>query len=222
MTARLIDLTHTLMSGLPAFPGDPQLHLKRYEMPTSPCNLMEINLPSHQGTHLDAPYHFYADGRSVENIPLERFYGLATLIDLAPGGVLPPKTPLTIQHFAPHEQRITPGARILYRTGWDRQFGNPEFFTDYPTLTLEAARWIAERRIGLLGMDTPTPSNDARDCHLILLAPELEIVLVEGLSGLERLPRYFTLAAFPLKIERGDGSPVRAVAIVDSRSLMPP
>ncbi len=215
MTARFIYLTHTLASGLPAFPGDPQLQLKRYEMPMSPFNLMEINLPTHQGTHLDAPYHFYANGRSVENIPLERFFGPATLIDLAPQGVLAPRTPLTVEDFAAFGDHFTPGARILYRTGWDRQFGHPEFFTHYPTLTLEAARWIASRKIGLLGMDTPTPSNDARECHLMLLAPGLEIVLVEGLSGLERLPVHFTLSAFPLKIQRGDGSPVRAVAIVD-------
>jgi arylformamidase len=213
--SRFVDLTHKMAAGLPAFPGDPQLRLTRYEMPESPCNLMEINLPSHQGTHLDAPYHFYPEGTAVEDIPLERFHGPAALVDLAPGGVLPPRTPLTRAHFQPFADDFTLGARVVYRTGWDRAFGRPEFFTDYPTLTLDAARWIAERRIGLLGMDTPTPSNQARECHLMLLAPGLEIVLVEGLQGLERVPRRFTLSVFPLRIERGDGSPVRAVAIVD-------
>lgn len=177
---------------------------------------MELHLPSHQGTHLDAPYHFYPEGRSVEQIELARYFGPAALVDLAPGGVLAPRTPLTVDMFAAHEACFTPGARVLYRTGWDRQFGTPEFFTDYPTLTLGAARWIADRRIGLLGMDTPTPSNQARECHLMLLAPELEMVIVEGLAGLERLPPRFVFCAFPLKIQRGDGSPVRAVAIMET------
>jgi kynurenine formamidase len=214
MRTRFVDLTHTLAPGLPCFPGDPQLRFMRYEMPERPCNLMEMTLPSHQGTHLDAPYHFYADGRSVEQIALERFYGPATLIDLAPGGTLPARTPITIAHFEPYAQEFKPAARILYRTGWDRHFGHREFFTEYPTLTLDAARWIAQRRIGLLGMDTPTPSVDARECHLILLAPGVEIVLVEGLRDLGRLPRQFVFSAFPLKIQRGDGSSVRAVAMI--------
>ena len=139
----------------------------------------------------------------------------ATLVDLAPGGALAPRTALTVAHFEPHARHFTPGARILYRTGWDREFGRSEFFTEFPTLTLDAARWIASRRIGLLGMDTPTPSVDARECHLMLLAPNVEILLLEGLTGLELLPQHFVLSAFPLKVERGDGSPVRAVAIIE-------
>lgn len=213
---QFIDLTHTIAAGLPSFPGDPSLRLIRYEMPASPCNLMEIHLPSHQGTHLDAPYHFYSDGRSVETMELVRYFGPAALVDLAPDGVLPPRTPLTVDMFTAHADCFTPGARVLYRTGWDRQFGTPAFFTDYPTLTLEATRWIADRGIGLLGMDTPTPSNQARECHRMLLAPALEIVIVEGLAGLERLPARFVFSAFPLKIQRGDGSPVRAVAIIEA------
>ena len=71
--------------------------------------------------------------------------------------------------FAGHAEVFRPGARIIYRTGWDRKFGTPEFFAEFPTLTLEAARWIAERGICMLGMDTPTPSTDWKECHLILL-----------------------------------------------------
>jgi arylformamidase len=216
VTPRFIDLSHTVGDGSPSFPGDPVCRLKSHAaMPEAPCNVLELGMSSHQGTHLDAPYHFYEDGRTVDEIALERFFGPAALVDLAPGGVLAPGTPLTMEHFAPYADRFTPGARVLYRTGWDRWYGRPEFFTEFPTLTLEATRWIAERRIGLLGMDTPTPSVDFLECHRLLLAPGLEIVIVESLAGLERLPARFTLAAFPLKLGRGDGSPIRAVALVE-------
>lgn len=213
---RFIDLSHAIGDGSPSFPGDPACVIERHAaMPGAPCNVLKLTMSSHQGTHLDAPYHFYPTGRAVDEIRLDRFFGPAVLVDLAPGAALPPKTSLTVDHFVPHEGLFTPGARVLYRTGWDRQVGRPEFFTDFPSLTVEAARWIAERRIDLLGMDTPTPSVDFLECHLALLAPGLEIVIVESLAGLDRLPRRFTLAAFPLKLRRGDGSPVRAVAMVE-------
>jgi kynurenine formamidase len=80
---------------------------------------------------------------------------------------------------------------------------------------VEAARWIAERRIGLLGMDTLTPSVDWKEVHLMLLDQGVEIVIVEGLTNLEKLPERFTFIGFPLNIQGRDGSPIRAVAAVD-------
>jgi len=93
-------------------------------------------------------------------------------------------------------------------------FGRPEFFSKFPTVTLDAARWIASRGIALLGMDTPTPSVDWMECHHLLLGNGVEIVIVEGLANLERLPPVFTFIGFPLNIKGRDGSPIRAVAVV--------
>ena len=64
-------------------------------------------------------------------------------------------------------------------------------------------------------MDLPTPGKDAWGTHLPLLAPEVEIVIVEALRNLDRLPERFTLSAFPLNLKGIDGSPVRAVAIIE-------
>jgi kynurenine formamidase len=179
-------------------------------------NVSRIVLGTHQGTHLDAPFHFFADGAAVDQIPLERFFGPARLVDLAPGGSLEPKTPITAEMFQRHAEAFEPGARVVYRTGWDRMFDHPEFFTDLPSLTLEAAQWIADQRIGLLGMDTPTPSKIAgRECHYALLKTGVEIVIVEGLANLDQLPERFTLIGFPLNLTGRDGSPIRAVAWIE-------
>lgn len=213
---RLIDLSHPLEHGQLNFPGDPKIRIAPYSTIQSiGYNITEIGMSSHQGTHLDAPYHFFDDGKTLDQIPLDRFYGPATLIDLAPGGCLPPKTPLTTEVFERRAEALQPGAMVIYRTGWDRMFGLAEFFSDYPTLTLEASRYIASRGIGLLGMDTPTPSADWLECHHILLAKGVEIVIVESLTNLDQLPPRFTLAVFPMNIRGRDGSPVRAVAIVE-------
>jgi arylformamidase len=213
---RLIDLTHPLADGQPNFPLDPPLRVKVFNTIASiGYNITEMSLATHQGTHLDAPYHFYDDGATVDQIPLERFLGPAVLADLAPGSCLAAKTPITVEMLTPHAEKFRPGARVIYRTGWDRAFGQPAFFTDFPSMTLEAAQWIASRRIGLLGMDTPTPSAEWKPVHLTLLAKGVEVVIVEALTNLDKLPEHFVLMAFPLKIAGRDGSPIRAVAIVD-------
>jgi kynurenine formamidase len=173
-----------------------------------------VSLSTHQGTHLDVPFHFFDDGKTLDQVDLERFYGEAHLVDFAPGAALPPQTPLTLEMFTRHEAVFRPGAKIVYRTGWDRMFGRPEFFSQFPTLTLEAARWIASRRISLLGMDTPTPSAEWLECHHILLGKGVEMIIVEGLANLEKLPPVFTFIGFPLNIKGRDGSPIRAVGVV--------
>jgi kynurenine formamidase len=213
---RLIDLSHPLEHGQPNFPFDPKITVLVHNTVASiGYNITQISMATHQGTHLDVPYHFYDDGKTVDQMPLDRFYGPAALVDLAPGGYLEAKTPITRAMFEPHAAKFLPGAKVIYRTGWDRTFGTPECFCDFPTLTLDAARWIAERRIGLLGMDTLTPSTEWKEVHLTLLKKDVEIVIVEGLTHLEKLPERFTFAGFPLNIKGRDGSPIRAVAIVE-------
>lgn len=211
-----IDLSHPLEDGQLNFPFDPKISIVVHNTIDSiGYNISQISMSSHQGTHLDAPFHFYDDGKTLDQMRLEQFYGPATLVDLAPGSHLEAETPLTVEMFEPHADAFQPDAKIIYRTGWNRMFGQPAFFSDFPTLTLDAARWIAERKIGMLGMDTPTPSTDWMECHHILLKEGVEIVIVEGLTNLEQLPEHFTFIGFPLNIKGRDGSPIRAVALVD-------
>jgi arylformamidase len=213
---RCIDLSHPLEHGQPNFPADPKISVIVHgSVATIGYNISQISMSSHQGTHLDAPFHFYADGKTIDEIPLDRFYGPATLVDLAPGIGLDPKTELTLKMFEPHADKFQPGAKVVYRTGWDRMFGREGYFADFPTLTLEAAQWMADRKIGLIGMDTPTPSVHAKEVHWILLKAAVEIVIVEGLTHLELLPEHFTLSVLPLNIKGRDGAPIRAVGIVD-------
>ena len=212
----MIDLSHPLIDGQPSFPGDPQLKVEVVgTVPANKYNLKRLTMGSHQGTHLDVPYHFFDDGRTIEEMPLERFFGPASLLDLAPGGNVPDGTAITVGMVERRGDLFEPGARVLLRTGWYRNFGGESYFRGFPTLTVEAARWIAERKIGLLGFDTPTPSTEWLTVHHTLLGKGVEMILVEGLTNLHLLPERFVFSALPLKIQRGDGSPVRACAIVE-------
>ena len=213
---KLIDLSHPLEHEQLNFPLDPKISVVVHNTVANiGYNITQISLSTHQGTHLDAPFHFYDDGKTIDQMRLEQFYGPATLVDLAPGSRLNPKTPLTLEMFKPHAEKFQAGAKVIYRTGWNHMFGRPEFFSDFPALTLEAARWMADRNIGLLGMDTPTPSTDWKECHHILLKKGVEIVIVEALTNLEQLPPQFIFIGFPLNIKGRDGAPIRAVAMVD-------
>lgn len=207
---KLIDLSHPLTDGGPAFPGDPTPAIRPFtHLATHQYNLTQVQMGTHTGTHLDAMFHFFDDGRTIDRMPLDWFYG--------PARVLPvPKAPgaeITAEDLRGHESHLTPGARILLNTGWHRRYGNPEFFEAFPSLTLEAAHYLVSRKIRLLGMDLPTPGKDWLELHHILLAADAEVVLVESLNNLDVLPDTFTFIGFPLNFSGRDGSPIRAVAV---------
>jgi kynurenine formamidase len=209
---KLIDLSHPLAHGQQSFPNDPKLAILPHgTVATHKYNISQILTGSHQGTHLDAMFHFFDDGRTLDQMPLDWFYGPARLLRI-------PKKPneeITIADFKKFDQYLTPEAKIIFTTGWHRNFGAPNFFTDFPSVTLEAGRYLASKKIRLLGMDMPTPSKQWLEIHHIFLAKDVEIVLVEGLANLDALPDQFTFIGFPLNFKGRDGSPIRAVALCE-------
>ena len=206
---KFIDLTHAMRHGQPSFPGDPVLAIAPHAtIEKQRCNVSQLSMGSHQGTHLDALYHFVPDGLRLDQMPLEWFYGPATILRIPKAA----REELTVADFKPHEAKLTPGARIIYETGWHRQYGASNYFTDFPSLTQDAARYLAGRQIRMLGMDTPTPGRDYYEVHHILLGKPAQIVVVESLAHLDQVPDEFLFIGFPLRLENGDGSPIRAVA----------
>jgi len=118
----------------------------------------------------------------------------------------------------PFESRIRPGSRIILRTNWWRRFPRKEYFSDGPRISPALARWLARRKIAMLGLETPgVHPIEWEKVHKILLGAQ--IVIVEGLAYLNRIKkeRVFFIAA-PLKLKGRDGSPVRAMAIEDVES----
>lgn len=206
----LIDLTHPLEHGQPTFAWDPKLSIIPHgTTQTLKYNITQIVIGSHQGTHLDAMYHFLDDGKTIDQMPLDWFYGETHVLRI-------PKEAgeeLLVEDFEPYADVLQPGAKVIYETGWHHHFGADNFFSEFPSLTLEAGRYLAERGIRMLGMDTPTPSRDWYEIHHILLGAE--IVVVESLAHLDKLPDTFTFMGFPLLLKGRDGSPIRAVGLVE-------
>lgn len=212
-SSKLIDLSHPLLDGQPSFPSDPRLSIVSHAtIATGKFNISRVTMGTHQGTHLDAMFHFLADGRTIDEMPLNWFYGPARLLRI-------PKEAgdeIDVPDFEKWERCLQPEAKIIFTTGWHKHFGTPQYFADIPSMTLEAGRYLVSRKIRLLGMDLPTPSKHWYEIHHIFLSKNTEIVLVEGLANLDSVPDQFIFAGFPLNFKGRDGSPIRAVAICPS------
>ena len=208
MAQHMIDLTHPIATGAPCYPSDPATALSPHcTLAREGFRVSRIETGTHQGTHVDAPSHFLENGATVDTLPLEPFFGPANLLRI------PREAGQTIdlEALTPFDRLLCPGARIVVATGWDSRWGTAAYFTDPPALTLAAARLLSERRIALLGMDTPTPGCEDALMHEIFL--KAGVALLESLVHLEQCPEAFTLCALPLALCGCDGSPVRAVAI---------
>ncbi|MDR1970942.1 MAG: cyclase family protein [Treponema sp.] len=212
--SKIIDLSAPLYDGAPGMAMDPKISISWHcTLETLGYNLSRLVTSLHQGTHMDAQRHFYNDGETIDKLPLEHCVVKAVRLDLTKKT---PDTPITPEDLKPVEKYIDQGCSVLLHTGWDKKFPDPSFFSGFPYVSKELADWFVEKKITLVGMDIPTPNGyDWKYVHVKMLGQR--IVIVEGLAQLEQLPpdTVFTFFSLPLKLEGRDGSPVRAIALLD-------
>jgi kynurenine formamidase len=219
-----VDLSHTLEENIPAWPTHARFGRTLYESYEygDVARHYGLTLSEHTGTHVDAPLHFIESGPAhygVDEVPLDRLACRAATIDatdLGSGGLL------SVDHIRAWENeygQIEAGDGLLIRYGWDERWATgPEgrhFLDDWPSLSGEAAEYLVEKGVSLVGCDTVSVDATASGespAHYALLGNE--IYIVENLKNLNELPPFCLFVTFPLKIRGGSGSPVRAVALV--------
>ena len=208
---KILDLTHPITKGMPVYPGTPEVNL----FPLATVNedgFLEtrLELTSHTGTHVDAPSHILPGAPDIEGYPLSAFTGSACCLRVD-------VTRITAEWLQAQLPDPSKSDFLIFFSGWDRFWGRSEYYADYPALTPAAAQWLAGFTLKGVGMDTPSPDPaDSRDfpAHRALLSGR--ILILENLTNLGALPEGdFRLSAFPLNITGIDGSPVRAVALLD-------
>ncbi len=210
-----IDLTLTISESIPSFPGSPKPQFISWSnLKDDGYNLELLFLSSHTGTHLDAPYHFIKNGLKINQIPIDRLIGKATIIKLQKNKNIA-ITKLDIILFEKKNGKISNHSSVFFFTGWQKNLKKDNYFTENPGLAISAAKYLVSKKINLVGIDSPSidsGKDESFSVHHILL--KNNILIVENLVNLNKIPsKEFNFTILPLKLKNATGSPVRAVAL---------
>lgn len=219
----LIDLSHTIESGMITYKGLPAPlicdHLSRVKSREiyaegTEFQIGKIEMVSNTGTYIDVPFHRYADGHDLTGLALERVSNIAGVVVRVTGTE---ERAIDWHHFVP----ITCKAHaVLVNTGWDRHWRTDQYFEGHPFLTEKAAIYLRDQGALLVGIDSFNIDNTTggtRPVHSVLLAAEIPIV--EHLTGLGTLPASgFRFTAVPPKVKGMGTFPVRAHARLGASS----
>lgn len=213
---KLLDLTLEMTPDMPMFPGSPQMTVIPWSTISGHgYNSEMLFLSSHSGTHMDAPYHFVQDGLRIHQIPIEKMSGKAALIDAEAASGESIGT-ADIRRYEASWGTIPDNTPVIFRTGWQSHLNRDDYFTHNPGLDSDAAKYLASKRISLVGTDAPsidTGSNDAFPAHHILA--RVGTVNVEALANLDKIKTHtLDYIILPMNIRDATGAPVRAVAIL--------
>lgn len=211
----VFDLSHPVSQEMPVYPGTEAISITNWcTIQKNGFSEKKISLFTHSGTHLDAPAHIFSESSTLDLIPLNHFYGKAILLDFS----ISTKSTIELLDLKPHQQLIEKSEFVILNTGWSKLWGKQEYFFGFPVLSPEAAFFLSNS--GLKGVGVDTISVDAVDSagfpiHKILLRSNM--IIIENLTNLNQIPvRSFALYCFPLKLKDADGSPVRAVAMINT------
>ena len=206
----ILDLTHTISPDMPVYPGTPAPVLsKASKLDVSGYRETQINMVSHTGTHMDAPYHMLSHGSTLDELPVSQFCGRAVVLDVSD------RDSIALDYLKEQNGLLRSVDFVLFYTGWEKKWPTPDFLTDgFAHPTPEAAQYLVS--CGLKGVGTDAVSIDALEddafpAHKVLMEGGLVIIecmclrKVAGRSDLQ-------LFALPLKYQDSDGASVRAVA----------
>jgi kynurenine formamidase len=235
-TAKVVDLSWTFDERTIYWPTSPSTFRleELHRGPTPGGFFYSANAfctPEHGGTHLDAPIHF-AEGRwSADEIPIERLLGPAVVIDVSARAAADPDYRLGVEDVRAWERKhgaIPARAIVLLRTGWGARWPDRRRYLGddtpgdasrlhFPSYGKEAAELLVRgRKVAAIGVDTASIDHGpSKDFPVHVLAGEANVVGLENLARLEELPPVGAwVVALPMKIARGSGGPLRAIALV--------
>jgi kynurenine formamidase len=210
--AKLIDLTRKITHEMFNFPGEPRpgfIHFGGVGDIGFQCT--QILMPTHFGTHTSAFTHFLPGAVPIDRMPLEKYVGPAVVLDVRKRLDRSRVTRWDLEAAWP-AGAMAP--RVLVNTGWSDRVKGPAYFSGFPGIEAEAARWLIRRKVILLGLDLPSVHpREYKRIHEMLFRAGVGVT--EGLVNLSRLPRgEVFFVGLPLALAGLDGSPIRAVAIV--------
>jgi arylformamidase len=212
----LIDLSHPVTHGLVTYKGLPAPIIcdylsreasRKHYAPGTEFQIGKIEMVANTGTYLDSPFHRYADGKDLSELELRK------LADLPAIKISAQDRPAIDVSCFPRGEDLA-GKAVLVETNWSRHWNTPQYFEGHPFLTEDAAQFLADSAVALVGIDSHN-IDDVQDLrrpvHSILLGQEIPIV--EHMTNLTALPQEnFRFFAVPVKVKGFGTFPVRAFA----------
>lgn len=203
-----IDVSVALHGGMVHWPDNPPVRIERMlDIERGDvANVSRISMGSHTGTHMDAPLHFIRDGKGLDEMPFGATLGRARVIEIHDSESIKPG------ELRPHD--IRKDERVLFKTrnsvrDWA---ADDAFDEDFVFISQEAARHLAEREVQTVGVDYLSVGGfhqDGEETHVALLGAGIWVIEGLDLSNIE--PGEYELVCLPIKVERSDGAPARAI-----------
>jgi arylformamidase len=203
---RSIDISVNLGPDTAVWPGDKKVKItKQKDMRKGDVyNLSSMELSLHTGTHIDAPRHFYKDGQTIDELPLEAVVGKARVIYVAARKLIEPDD---LKKFA-----VRKGERLLIKTANSigcRQTG--KFIKEYVCLSEAAAEFLAQKKLRCIGVDSWSPGRYEAPMKAHKIFMDAGVWIIENLDLSKVAPGPCELICLPLRIIGADGAPARAV-----------
>jgi arylformamidase len=202
----IYDLSVTLRPGMPTYDGEPGPELSPLKtLEADGANVSTLSQGVHSGTHVDAPIHFIPGGFGIDAYPLDSLVGPCDVVEIHPQAHI---------GVADLEAAGLPvdAERVIFKTPNSELWADSRFHRDFIALDPEAARWLIDRGLRLVGIDylsIDPYDSDEKTAHLHLLGAG--VVVVEGLDLRGVPPGRYTVACLPIKLEGADGAPARVV-----------
>lgn len=206
------DISLPLRDGMVVWPGD--VRFSRKENKTSAI-VSKLTMSTHHGTHVDAPRHFLFSRGTVDKIALDKLIGQCQVVEVrfsSPGDGEGTRERSLIKLRDLVRVKIKPHDKLLFKTCNSKLLKLKKFTSDYVSLSLAAAKFLAKKKVDLVGIDyygIEAKSAPGHPVHKVLL--RAGIVVVEGLDLAKVKPGNYNLVVLPLKIVGSDGSPARAI-----------
>jgi len=200
----IIDLTQIIEEGMPVYPGDDAPHLRQTrKMATDLYNDHQIEVGMHAGTHVDGPMHLTESKLFISDLTLQSFVGDGCLLDVRGQQVIDVK--------AEYQTLIPEKSILLLYTGYAEYYGQARYYQEHPLVSDSLCRLLINKKIKLLGIDSPSPDQAPFPIHIELLSNG--IYIVENLTNLDNIPTEtkFEVIVLPLKI-KANSAPARVIA----------
>ena len=212
---RIIDLSRPITASMQVYPGDSSPEVTECAVfEQDGYRVKRLSLSSHTSTHMDAPAHMLEEGRTLDQLPNETFFGFGLIADVRSCA----GREIEISDLGLTKKELAAADVLLLRTNKKKKFGTEAYLKDYPVLSAAAAQFLAGCELKGIGMDAVSIDHvetESYPCHKLILGAGM--VIIENLRSLDLVPQKsaFCLSALPLAIEKADGAPVRVMAVLE-------